>query len=178
MIRFIKTALCRFRDREDGSMVVPFALWTPLFIGLVLSTIELGTVTLRQTVLERALDQSVRGIKLATGSTYDHALLKSKICARAGTLPDCENTLQLEMLRLDPRDWTEPPHDANCVDTAQPVTPQRAFEFGQEHDLMLLRACYKYRPISPAGYLSSDLATDAEGYTALVSTAVYVSEPL
>ncbi|WP_417720314.1 TadE/TadG family type IV pilus assembly protein [Salipiger sp.] len=178
MTRFIKTALRRFRDSEEGSMVVPFALWTPLFVGLVLSTIELGTLTLRHTVLERALDQTVRSVKLDTGRAYSHEVLKSKICDRAAVLPDCVSKIHLEMIQLDMRAWTEPPHTADCVDTAAEVTPQRTFTYGAGHEMMLLRACYKYRPISPSGYLSSSLPTDDQGYTALVSTTAFVTEPM
>jgi hypothetical protein len=42
---------------------------------------------------------------------------------------------------------------------------------------MLLRACYKYRPITPAGTISSSLSKDASGYTALVATTAFVHEP-
>lgn len=178
MTRFITSALRRFRDDEAGSMVVPFALWTPIFVGIVLSTIEMGTVTLRHTVLERALDQTVRSVKLSTGRAYSQATLKAKICAQAAALPNCDEGLFVEMVNLDMRDWQTPPQTAECVNTSVQVTPEDAFTHGSEHEMMMLRACYKYKPISPAGYLSSSLAKDENGYTALVSVAVFVSEPL
>ena len=178
MIAALKTALRRLRDREDGSMVVPFALWTPVFLGLILSSIELGTVTIRHTALERAMDETVRDLRLGTGTAVDHASLKTAICQRAAVLPDCETTLHLEMLRLSVRDWTTPPLVADCVDTAQAANPQRNFTFGSANEMMFLRACYKYQPITPAGTLSSSLAKDAQGYTALVAQAAFVHEPM
>ncbi|APZ53549.1 TadE/TadG family type IV pilus assembly protein [Salipiger abyssi] len=177
MIGFIKNTLRRFRNGEEGSVVVPFALWTPLMVGIALSTIEMGALTIRQTQLERALDQTIREVKLGTGTAYTPEQLKQSICDRANALPDCMNKLQLEMVGLDMRAWVQPPATVDCIDTALEVTPQRTFEAGREHEMMLLRACYKYRPISPTSYLGSTLQTDAQGYTALVSTGTFVHEP-
>lgn len=177
MTRFSFAKLRRFRDSEDGSMVVPFALWAPVLIGVVLSTIELGAVTIRHTALERALDETVRDVRLGTGSIFDHDDLKLSICQRAAILPSCLDTLRLEMVKLNMRDWQAPIASADCVDVAEPLKPLRAFEYGADNEVMMLRACFKYTPISPAGYMSSSLATDAEGYTAIVATSAFVQEP-
>ncbi|WP_328805899.1 pilus assembly protein [Salipiger abyssi] len=158
-------------------MVVPFALWTPLMVGIALSTIEMGALTIRHTQLERALDQTIREVKLGTGTVYTHDQLKQSICDNASALPDCMDMLQLEMVVLDLRNWVQPPENADCVDTNRDVTPQRTFEAGREQEMMLLRACYKYRPVSPTSYLGSTLHTDSQGYTALVSTGTFVHEP-
>lgn len=178
MISVFSKTLRRFRDSEEGSMVVPFALWTPVFLGLILSSIELGTVTIRHTALERAMDETVRDLRLGTGAANDHAALKASICDRAAVLPGCEDTLHLEMLRLDMRAWETPPLVADCVDVSETVNPQRNFSFGSSNEMMMLRACYKYKPITPAGTLSSSLPTDDDGYTALVATTAFVHEPL
>ncbi|MCC1491712.1 TadE/TadG family type IV pilus assembly protein [Cognatishimia sp. F0-27] len=168
----------RFLSEEDGTSLVPFAIWTPLVLILILSTIELGTVTIRNTALERAMDDSVRDLRIGTGTVTDHATLKAAICESAAVLPDCTDNLQLEMVALDMRDWTAPPSSADCVDTALPVTPNRAFQNGTENEMMLLRACFKYRPVTPAGTIASHLATDNEGFTAIVATSAFVHEPL
>ncbi|HBM60236.1 TadE/TadG family type IV pilus assembly protein [Salipiger marinus] len=178
MTGFVRTALRRFCRSEDGMALVPFALWMPFIVGLTLSAIELGASTLRQSTLDRALDESVRHVKLATGRLVTPEQLKAEICERAPVLLSCESMLQLEMVRLDMRDWIVPPAQVACVDTGLPVNPQRFFEAGQGHDVMLLRACYKYRPIGPGGYLTAALSKDDDGYTALTSTTAFVAEPL
>ncbi len=178
MIGRLAKAFRRFRKCEDGSAVVPFALWTPVMIGIALSTVEVGAMTLRHTQLERALDLTVREIKLGTGQIYSHSELKAMICAKTSILADCGEMLHLEMIGLDMRDWTDPPSTVECTDVALDVTPQRNFEFGQEHETMLLRACYKYRPISPVSKLGRPVKTDADGYTGVVSTATFVHEPM
>ena len=71
-----------------------------------------------------------------------------------------------------------PAASPDCVDTNLTVTPMRSFVHGGQHETMLLRACFKYRPISPGGALASSMYKDDEGYTALVATSAFVHEPL
>ncbi|CUH77873.1 TadE/TadG family type IV pilus assembly protein [Tropicibacter naphthalenivorans] len=177
MIGFLKNPLRRFLEREDGSMVVPVALWTPVFLALIGSSIELGTVTVRHTALERSLDQAVRDLRLGTGGTSND-IIKEKICSSANILPDCMDKLHLEMVRLDLRDWSDPPAKAQCTDTApEAITPLRNFEHGGAHEMMMIRACFKYQPITPAGMLGGSMKKDAQGYTAIISTTAFVHEP-
>ena len=176
MTRKMLPALSRFRDSDDGSMVVPFTLWLPVFLILIIGSIELGTLTLRHTVLERALDETVRQVKLGTGPS-SHDEMKTEICNRAALLPGCEDMLHLEMIVLDMRDWSAPPAAADCRDAAEPVTPQRNFQSGAGGQMMFLRACYKFKPATPIGSFNASLSTDGSGYAGLVSTSAFVNEP-
>ncbi|NDV48301.1 MULTISPECIES: TadE/TadG family type IV pilus assembly protein [unclassified Salipiger] len=178
MIGSLKSALRRFGRDENGSAVIPFALWTPVFVGLLIASVESGFATMRQTALDRALDETVREVKLGTGTLYTADSLKEMICDRAPILGSCVETLQLEMVGLDMRNWVAPAASPDCVDTNLTVTPMRSFVHGGQHETMLLRACFKYRPISPGGALASSMYKDDEGYTALVATSAFVHEPL
>ncbi len=177
MIRPLLSRLTRFARGEEGSMVIPVALWTPVFLTLILATIELGTLTMRDTNLERAVDQTVRELRLGTGTIRTHADLKQSICDKAGSLPHCTETLQLEMLRMSMRDWVDVPAVADCVDVSQEVNPVRNLQFGGNHEMMLIRACYKYRPITPAGWMGQALGKDNQGLTGLIATSAFVQEP-
>lgn len=176
MIRSLHTALRRFKTGEDGSMVVPFALWTPVFLGLIVSSIELGTLTIRHTSLERGLDTAVRDLKLGTGPS-DHASLKQAICDEAPVLRNCMTNLQLEMIPLDMTSWTAPAQRADCADLSQDVSPLRNFTQGGAHEMMFVRACYKFQPTTPISSFNASLPVGDDGYTALVATAAYVNEP-
>jgi hypothetical protein len=170
------SALRRFCASEDGNAVAAFALWLPLFVGIIVSSVELGTITIRHTQLERALDQSVRDLKIGvTAPTHD--ALKARICARTTVLPGCMETLHLEMIPMDMHNIQEPQATADCVDVSQPATPQRSFSNGASGQLMFLRACYKFRPLTPAATLNASLPKDDQGYTAIVSTSAFVFEP-
>lgn len=178
MTRFMKSRMRAFLGDEKGSVhTIEFVLWVPLFLILIIATIEMGAMTMRHTQLERSLDATVRAVRLGTNENLTHGALKTSICEGAPLLADCEQSLQLEMIPLDLRNWSSPPTNADCVDTARAVNPLRQFDAGQDNDLMYLRACYKYRPIAPTGMLAGSFYTDEEGYTKIVSFSAFVQEP-
>jgi Flp pilus assembly pilin Flp len=173
----LKTMRRFFRDESGATNLIPFALWVPLFLGVIVAGVEMGALSVRHTQLERGLDVTVREVRLGTGESIDHGTLKAMVCANAPILSDCENMLRLEMIPLSLWDWLEPARIADCEDLSQPVRPLRQFTSGDPNELMFLRACYKYKPIVPTGALAGAFARDGEGYTALVSFAAFVQEP-
>ncbi|HKK97764.1 MAG TPA: TadE/TadG family type IV pilus assembly protein [Marivita sp.] len=178
MTRFIKPKLRRFlRDEEGSANTIEFALWLPVFLMIILATVEVGAMTMRHTQLERALDDTVRDIRLGTGDDITHAAIKTSICERAPLLADCEANLQLEMLSLDLRSWSNPPSSVDCVDTSRDVNPAREFTAGQDNELMYLRACYKYEPIAMMAGMPVNEYLDEQGYRAVVSFSAFVQEP-
>lgn len=193
MKHVVLNALRRFRDSEEGTATISVALWAPFMVSIALSTVEMGAMTIRQVSLERALDETIREVKLETGTTWTHSDMKDNICDRASVLTNCEYLLHLEMLSVDMREYVSPDEQAECTDTVKllttensdgeeisledRLTPQRNFENGQAHQTMVLRACYKYKPISPLSYLGGAIPKDDEGYTAVVSTGLFVYEP-
>lgn len=178
MTRFLTRRIRAFLREEKGSVhTIEFVLWVPLFLILIIATIEMGAMTMRHTQLERSLDSTVREVRLGTGENLTHSILKDSICEGAPLLTSCQDTLQLEMISLDLRNWSNPPTDADCVDTAQTVNPLRQFDSGTDNELMYLRACYKYRPIAPTGALAGSLYADDEGFTKIVSFSAFVQEP-
>ena len=178
MMRFTPKNIRRFLRDESGSVVtIPFVIWLPVFLGVIVAGMEIGALSVRHTQLERGLDLAVREVRLGTGENIDHDSLKTMICENTTLLTDCESMLRLEMIPLSLRDWSEPSRDADCYDSAEPVRPARQFDPGQPNELMLLRACYKYKPITPAGSVAAAMPKDAEGYAAIVSFSAFVQEP-
>lgn len=168
----------RFLRDENGSVVLlPFALWLPVFMAIIIAGLEISAMSLRHTELERGLDATVRDVRLGTGDSFDHSTLKQKICESANVMTECNENLYLEMIPLDLRNWSEPSLSATCVDTTEEVRPAITFDAGNPNELMLLRACYKYKPITPTGVIGGSLEKDSEGYTALVSYTAFVQEP-
>ncbi|UYV38637.1 pilus assembly protein [Rhodobacteraceae bacterium D3-12] len=167
----------RLWDREDGTATVEFAIVFPFFISLFLSSVELGMITLRHTMLERGLDLAVRDIRLGTGTAPQHDDIKDEICEYAGLIPNCAASLRLEMVQVDLRTAVAMPDDVDCVDTSKEVEPVRSFVNGQENELMILRACVKYDPIFPTSGLGKQLKVDGAGQAALVAMSAFVQEP-
>lgn len=170
-------SLLRFARREDGSMVIEFALWFPIFVALMGATIELGMIGVRHMMLERGLDIAVRQVKLNTGNPPQHDDLKEFICQEAAVIPDCLEVLKLEMRPLSLRDWAGIPAQADCVDRSQEVQPAAEYVPGAPHELMILRACAKFTPIFPTTAIGASLALDNNDEYALVARNAFVQEP-
>lgn len=177
MIRALLSRLRRYRRSDDGSATIEFAITFPSLLFLVLSSVELGFVTLQHAMLERAMDMTVRDIRLGTGTAPQHDEIKDRICARAGFIADCSDNLRLEMIQVDPRAWASPPANPDCTDQSEDVEPVRNFINGQNNELMILRACAKIEPVFPTTGLGANMAKDGAGFYALVSTSAFVQEP-
>ena len=177
MTRAVPRFLRRFRAREDGTATLEFAITFPAVLFILISGIELAMITLHHSMLERAVDMTVRDIRLGTGSAPQHDELKDLICGRAGFIYECDTNLRLEMVRLDPRNWTGISDAPDCTDQSEEVAPVRTFVNGQENELMVLRACAKIDPVFPTAGLGRSLEKDGAGQFALVSTTAFVQEP-
>jgi hypothetical protein len=169
----------RILHREDGNATVEFAILFPLFVILLVTAVEVGFITMRHTMLDRAVDLTVREIRLGTGNAPQYAQIRDAICERAPVIPDCEDNVKIEMIRMDLRNWTPPPADFDCINHAEQVQPVREFTNGMENEMMLLRICAMFQPIFPLAGLGRDLMSNsATGYTAMVTATAFVQEPI
>ena len=175
----ILTQLRRFRRDEDGQMLVEFALVIPLIFTIFMTSVELGIYQMRQMFLDRGMDLTVRQVRLNTGAAYTHTDLKLMICNFAGFLDDCDSQLKLEMNPVDLRNFTGFVGGADCTDASQPVQPNRSFVHGGQHEMMLMRACYKFKPVFASSGLGYEFTTngDGAGMAKMVSVTAFVQVP-
>ncbi|WP_324753706.1 pilus assembly protein [Roseovarius sp. Pro17] len=192
LIHRTRRALARLTHREDGNASVEFMVIMPLYMALLIMSLELSFITLRHTMLERGLDIAVRDIRLGTGKFTPtpgndddgtatqayHDTIKKRICDEAYVINDCENNLKLEMIRSDMRNLTTLGGQVECTDKEEEGAATFNFTPGQQNDLMFLRACAKYDPIFPTWQLARALEKDASGQIAIVSMSAFVMEPL
>ncbi|WP_240705243.1 TadE/TadG family type IV pilus assembly protein [Pacificoceanicola onchidii] len=167
----------RFRRDEDGNTTIEFVIYFTVFFFILAAGVEVAYINLRHAMLERGVDLATRDIRLSTGHIPAYADVRTKICEEASVLDDCENNLRLEMVQVDPRDLSGAPADADCQNAAEDPRPVRSFTNGQDNDLMLIRACLKYKPMLPGISLGKELNTDSDGYAQLVVTSAFVQEP-
>lgn len=178
MIRVFLKQAKTFLRREDGNATVEFAITFPAMLMFMLSGIELGMMTLKYSGLERAMDLTVRDIRLSTGTAPQHDQIKDLICQRAGFIKDCGANLKLEMVQRDPRNWVGLNREATCSDASKEVQPKTTFKNdAKDNELMILRACAKIDPVFPTTGLGKNIKKDGAGQYALVSTSVFVQEP-
>ena len=178
MIKSMKAHLAQFWRAENGTASVEFIIVMPVYIAVLTLGVELGLVTLRHTLLERGIDIAVREVRLGTGNAPQHDEIKDLICANSLMLLDCENKLRLEMQSADIRAFNSFDTSADCTDVSEPSKPVREWSPGQQNELMLLRACLKYKPLFPDALLGSALSTDSSGEASVIVTSGFVQEPL
>lgn len=177
-MRRISILLRRFLRAENGNATVEFAITFPAMLLFMLSGIELGIMTLNHSSLERAMDLTVRDIRLGTGTAPQHDDIKDLICDRAGFISNCRSNLRLEMIQVDPRNWAGVAREATCTDASREVQPKINFKNdAEDNELMILRACAKISPVFPTTGLGKNIAKDGAGQYALVSTSAFVQEP-
>ena len=179
MIRRMTRRLRRFGREDDGHMLIEFALLVPLVFTIFLTSVELGVYQVRQMFLDRGLDMTVRLVRLNTGANDSHDDLKDMICNFAGFIENCDTQLKLEMNPVNPRNFQGLDAEADCADVSQPVSPNRSFVHGIEHQMMLLRACYKFRPVFSTSGLGYHFAQDGDdaGMARMISVTAFVQEP-
>lgn len=170
-------SLRHFRQQQDGTATVEFAIIVPTFMMLFMSTVELGVINLRQTQLDSALDIAVRNIRLSTGAVPQHNAIRDQICTISGFIDDCESSLRLEMVQLDPFNWTAPDPNPDCINQINNVQPVRTFTEGQGNELMLVRACMKFKPMFSSWGLGDSLDKDGDGRVSLFASSAFVQEP-
>jgi hypothetical protein len=171
--------LRRFRRETKGSATVEFAILMPLFFMFLTSTVELGMIILRQSQLERALDIAVRDIRLTTGAAPQHDVVRDQICDISGFIDNCATSLRLEMVQLDPFAWQAVDEQPDCISKPEEILPVRGFSStGESNDLMLIRACMRFKPIFSGWGFGEDLENgDPEGLVSLVAVSAFVQEP-
>ncbi len=179
MFSRLKQRIKRFRAEQDGSQTVEFITVLPFYFFFLFWGVEVGLSTLKNTELERALDMTVRDIRLGTGAAFQHDDIKDAICDRMAIAKNCEQNLQLEMITRDLRNWSAPPADANCIDHAEESNPVRAFNNGGDNQLMILRACLKYKPVLPWTDMAEIMEAngDSSGYSRMIASSAFVQEP-
>jgi len=176
-MRRLRKLLRRFVG-ENGSATIEFVILFPFFIGLFASSYEAAFVTMRQVMLERAVDIVVRNIRLGIGGTPTHDGIKADICNTAGIIPDCMNSLHIEMESISKDTWAIRTGAVQCIDKDLAIDPTINFSAGGDNDLMLMTVCAVFSPMVPTTGLGLRLPKVNGGtHYGLVSITAFANEP-
>jgi hypothetical protein len=184
-----------FVRREGGSATVEMVILFPIFMILFISSFELGMLMLRQAMLDRSLDMTVRELRLGlvdfapvAGETEQkrlmrfHDEIRQRICQRSNFLVNCSEVLKLEMEVVDPVGWTGMNADVDCINLEDTTIPPTTLETGEVNALVVIRACHLFDPYVTGfalGPVLGDLLPKENGNAyRLVATASYVLEPI
>jgi Flp pilus assembly protein TadG len=167
-----------FLAREDGMTAVEFVLTFPLFMFFLFTSIEFGTVMVRQVMLDRAVDMAVRQIRLGNIGSDGLQALREEICSETIMIGNCLGSLTIEMRPIDTGSFAGLNDRIRCMDRAQDVNPAVAFNAGAgEQELMLVKVCVVVDPFFPTSGWALGLDTDESNGYALVALSAFVNEP-
>lgn len=188
MIRRLVSRLRHFRRNESGNATVELLFWFPFFMVLTYSGVDMAILAFNHANLERGLDETIRDVRLnniakydpTPGATWDHDMLKKIVCDKALYLPNCNDSIALEMKSIDPRGGEGLNPKPFCVDTPEEIRKpeDQVFEPGASNELMIIRACIEVSPIWISTMLGSVASRRPDGQYELHATTVFVHEPV
>jgi hypothetical protein len=166
------------RDENGAALMLEFVIFVPLLFTSFLMAVEMSVYTMRSMMLDRGTDIAVRAIRLNTGTPQiTHDWVKQTICNNSGWLEECNEQLKLEMVTVNPRDFHMLDQTPDCVDVTQNPDPVRGFALGQQHEMMIMRACVRFKPVFPTSGLGRAFEKDSEGRAKMISITAFVQEP-
>ncbi|KMW57996.1 Flp pilus assembly protein TadG [Candidatus Rhodobacter oscarellae] len=170
--------LRHWRTREDGNATIEFVIWFPFFMSIFGSAFEASFVSFRQVMLGGAVERTVRDLQLGHLGAPSHSELKTIICNTAGFIPDCANSLHIEMERVSTSDFAFRKGAVQCVDKDELAEPALNFANGTSNDLILMTVCAAVSPMVPITGLGLKLPKINGGtHYAVVAFSAFVVEP-
>lgn len=149
MIRLLKRKARAFGRAEDGNMTVEFVIVLPLIFSIFMMSFESGLLMMRSVMLERAVDLTMRELRLGQIPNPTSDALKTRICNRTVIINNCNASIRIEMIPVNMAAWNIPTTIPACVDRTQVMQPPETYNPGGQHELMLTRICVLQKAIFP-----------------------------
>lgn len=181
MLTFVRKSV-RFGRREDGSATIEFVFLFPMFMFLFLMGFESGLYMIRNVMLERAVDISVRDIRLGNGRVPQFSALKANICDDVLVIPNCEDSIHIYMteIPITPGAVASNTGDFRCLNrySEDPQFDESDYNVGATNTMMLVQVCASVHPYFPSTGVGLGLRRDALGGDyAIVASTAFVNEP-
>jgi hypothetical protein len=167
-----------FCRKEDGTSTIEFMMVLPAAMFFFAASYESGMIGLRNVMFERAVDVTVRQVRIGAVEDPTHNSIKQMICDAASIIPNCMTSVKLEMVRKDVRAWTPMSSERDCVDRTPDsnIEPVISWTPGGNNELMVLRACALFSPMLPTSAVGAASQSVGDEY-ALIATSSFVVEP-
>lgn len=164
-----------------------FVIVFPIVLLLFIAVFETGMILTRQVMLERALDSTVRLLRLDQVVAPEEpdafaAAVRQNICANTLVIPNCMDVLQLDLRSIDQTNYILPDSNALCINRNDMLPPgaNQVFQ-GRNNDgfdnLMLVRTCVVVDRILPISGFGLNLTRDDTGGLHMISSTIFVNEP-
>lgn len=156
----------RLMGREDGNATIEFAILFPGFFLIFMVVFELGMLMTRYMMFDRALDISVREMRLSENRAFTKDQVKQLLCAQTVILANhCMEDVTIELVRLTDvagTNWTFPSDSAQCRDYGNDVRPVTQFDSPtKSNEVVFVRACMSIEPFFVNAGLGAFLTRNA-----------------
>jgi hypothetical protein len=180
MIRLFTRFIRDFR-KEDGTASIEFVFIVPMLMTIFMASCESGYFMVRHVMLERAVDMTMRDLRLGLLGTPGPDQLRTLICSRAVVLHDCMANTKIELQPISSTTFAMPTIPETCKErsaTINPlVDPPETVILGGGSELMLVRVCARQNAMFPTTGVGLGLQKDALGGYALIARSAFVNEP-
>ena len=167
--------------RQDGSAPVEFAIVVPTMLTIFIMAMEAGVIQLRQVMVDRALDLTVRDLRLQRigelGEPVSQAQVADRFCEHAFLVPNCRQNLTIEMTPIDLADWVAPQTNVACVNRDLQILPVNTFTPPDSSKPTLIRTCMIVDLMFPTSRYGLNLAADSQGGFLMTSFSFFINEP-
>ena len=163
--------------KENGSATIEFVILFPVLMSMFFVVFETGLLMTRGVMLDRAVDISMRELRLGTLTPMTHAGLKTAICSRTLVIPECDTVVLVELRPISTTTWAQLGGPTTCIDRSEDVQPVLDFQPGVQNEMIMVRVCAVLEPFFPGAGLAARMQLDGNGDYALVATSAYVNEP-
>jgi hypothetical protein len=171
----------RILRRDDAATTVEFVVLFPVVLLVFFIAAENVVVNLKTTILDSAVDRTIRELRMGMIAAPSQSVLESLICEKMGSPINCVADLVLEMTVGTFSSSTGavilPSASAACVSKSTFVDPVVSFSFGGSNDLIFVRACYTVDVSMPMSIGTVSVADQVGTEHRLISTAVFMNEP-
>jgi Flp pilus assembly protein TadG len=177
--------LRRFVVDERATSTMEFVIMFPVVMLLFMAVFETGITLSRQVLLERSLESAARVLRLSqgvlqteTGAPLTPADIRTAICDNTRSIPNCHQSLVVEMLVIDTRNYVLPAANRACVNRQNlTIRPANSFQHRRQDQLVVIRTCTEIDRILPFSGFGLNLARNNTGGRYLVASAVFLNEP-
>lgn len=177
MFPSLRRLLATLRRNESGSSTIEFVIIFPAIMSLFMMSIEIGVMMTRGLMLDRAIDITMRDLRLGNMSPMTHDELKKEICENSLIIPDCLNSLSVELRPIEATTWNPLANVPKCYDKSEDIKPVLEFTAGSGNELMLVSACATFVPFFPTTGLAATMKLQNSGEYAMIATSAFVNEP-
>lgn len=173
----IRARIRRMFKSEDGAATVELAIVFPFFVAIFVSSFEIASMNIRAVMLERAVDQAVREVRLNPGGNIPYGQVLNSICSQSFMIPNCKQTVKIELREVLTTSFAIPGPQSDCIDRSAKIQPPANFVHGADNALMLMRVCAVVDPFFPLIGVGRSMPKDKSGGYQVIASSAFVNEP-